>query len=122
MTVNRRPCSPSATSRHFSQLEGSLFLQSPARLDLVGVRNRQALPTFNRELWTVNFSLGPITCIDADVLRSEVASPVASHGFTCVQIHDHGNVFGKKFVAGGALVEIERLAAPQGRDARHLCG
>jgi len=37
-----------------------------------------------------------------------------------VQIHDQRNVFGKKFVAGGALVEIERLAAPQDGDARHF--
>jgi len=38
-----------------------------------------------------------------------------------VQIHNQRNVFGKKFVAGGALVEIERLAAAaQDGNARHL--
>src|SRR5438309_11649821 len=77
--------------------EGSLSLQSPARSDLVEVTNRQSLPTFNRERSAVNFSLGPVACIDADVLRSEVAGPVAGHGFARVQIHDQRNVFGKKF-------------------------
>src|SRR5216683_990268 len=103
-------------------LQRSRSVQSP-------VTNYQSPLTLDCELSTVDFSLGPIagphrSCairrIDANVLCSEVASPVAGHGFARVQIHYQRNVFGKKFVAGGAFVEIERLAAPQHRDARHL--
>src|SRR6266851_2630772 len=103
-------------------LQRSRSVQSP-------VTNYQSLLTLDCELSTVNFSPGSIagphrSCairrIDANVLCSEVASPVAGHGFARVQIHYQRNVFGKKFVAGGAFVEVERLAAPQHRDARHL--
>src|SRR6266568_1354091 len=65
-------------------------------------------------------SLGSVTSIDAHIFRGEVAGPVARPGFAGVQIHHQRNVLGKKLVAGGALVEIERLAAPQHRNARHL--
>src|ERR1700674_791400 len=66
------------------------------------------------------FRLSAVRRINADVFRREVAGPVASHGFARVQIHDERNVFGEKFIAGGALVEIERLAAPQPGNARHF--
>src|SRR5260370_1662646 len=62
--------------------------------------------------------LGPIGGIDPDVFRCEVAGPVTGSSFARVQIHYQWNVFGKKFVAGGARVEIERLAPPHPRDAR----
>src|SRR5712664_3268677 len=103
-------------------LERSRPVQSP-------VTNYQSPRTLDFELSTVNFSpgaiagprrLGAIRRIDANVLCSEVAGPVAGTGLACVQVHNQRNVFGKKFVAGGALVEIERLAAPQDGDARHL--
>src|SRR6266403_6322130 len=68
----------------------------------------------------VNFSLGPIGGVDPHVLRGEVAGPIAGLGFAGVQIHNQWNVLGEKFVAGGALVEIERLATPQHGDASHL--
>jgi len=55
--------------------------------------------------------LGSIRSIDADVFGREVAGPVAGGGFARVQIYDQWNVFAKKFVARGALVEIQRLAA-----------
>src|SRR6266436_3712255 len=64
--------------------------------------------------------LGPIGSIDAYILRGEVAGPVAGPGFSRVQIYDQRNVFAEKFVAGGTLVEIKRLAAPQYGNARHL--
>src|SRR5229473_5442499 len=84
------------------------------------VTNYQSPLTLDCELSIMEFSLGPIGGIDAHVLRREVAGPVARHGFTRVQIYNQRNVFGKKFVAGGALVEIERLAAAQDGNARHL--
>ena len=37
-----------------------------------------------------------------------------------MEIHDNMNVLLEKAVAGGALVEIERLAATQNRNARHV--
>ena len=58
--------------------------------------------------------------IDADVFRGEVASPVTGGRVARVQVHDDGNVFGEQPVAGGALVEIERLAAAQNGNAGHL--
>src|SRR5260370_12223542 len=64
--------------------------------------------------------LGPIGGIDPDVFRCEVAGPVTGSSFARVQIHHQRNVFAEKFVAGGAFVEIERLAAPQDGNARHF--
>src|SRR5258708_27064419 len=68
----------------------------------------------------VNLFLCSIRRIDADVLRREVARPIAGTGFAGVQVHNQRNVFGEKFVAGGALVEIQRLPAPQYGNACHL--
>src|SRR3981081_743402 len=63
--------------------------------------------------------LGAVTRIDADVLRGEIAGPVARNGPPCVQVHDQMDVRGEQAIAGGALVEIERLAAAQYVDAGH---
>src|SRR5882724_5015118 len=63
---------------------------------------------------------GAIGGVDADVFRGEIASPVARAGFAGVQIHNQRNVFGEEFVARGAFIEIDRLAASQYRDAGHL--
>src|SRR5258708_5330222 len=68
------------------------------------VTNYQSPLTLDCELSIMEFSLGPIGGIDAHVLRREVAGPVARTGFARVQVHNQGNVFGKKFVACGALV------------------
>ena len=112
---------PTGVDRRFRPWrKGALCLQSPTRPDIVGVTNHPSLLTFNFELSTFNPFSGPIRSIDADVLRREVAGPVAGHGFARVQVHNQRNVFGKKPVAGGAFVEIERLAAPQDGNARHL--
>src|SRR5713226_8680679 len=89
-------------------------------ITLEPVTNHQSPFTLNCELSTVDLFSSPVRRIDAHVLRREVAGPIAGHGFAGVQIHNQRNVFGKQFVAGGALVEIERLAAPQHRDARHF--
>src|SRR6266478_5915367 len=89
-------------------------------ITLEPVTNHQSPLTLNCELSTVDLFSSPVRRIDAHVLRREVASPVTGSSFARVQIHYQWNVFGKKFVAGGALVEIERLAAPQHRDARHF--
>src|SRR6266850_6401746 len=64
--------------------------------------------------------LGTIACVDPHIFCGEIARPVARCCFARVQIHDDQNVLREKFVAGGALVEIERLAAPQNRDSRLL--
>src|SRR5713101_4843809 len=64
--------------------------------------------------------LGSIRRIDPHILRREVASPIRCLGLARMQIHNHGDVLGKKLVAGRALIEIERLAAPQYGDASHL--
>src|SRR5713226_5540692 len=61
-----------------------------------------------------------VRSIDADILRREVAGPVAGHGFARMEIHYKRNVLRKKFVASSAFVEIERLAAAQYRNAGHL--
>src|SRR5580658_10817226 len=61
-----------------------------------------------------------VRSIDAHVLRGKVAGPVARGGGPGVQMQDNWNVLGEQAVAGGALIEIERTAAPQNRDARHL--
>src|SRR6266849_493803 len=89
-------------------------------ITLEPVTNHQSPLTLNCELSTVDLFSSPVRRIDAHVLRREVAGPVTGSSFARVQIHYQWNVFGKKFVAGGALVEIERLAAPQHRDARHF--
>src|SRR5713101_69993 len=89
-------------------------------ITLEPVTNHQSPLTLNCELSTVDLFSSPVRRIDAHVLRREVAGPIAGHGFAGVQIHYQRNVFGKKFVAGGAFVEIERLAAPQHRNARHF--
>src|SRR5260370_18685570 len=64
--------------------------------------------------------LGAVRSIDADVLRREVAGPEPRHGLARVQIHNQWNMLSEKLVACGALVEIERLATPQDRGARHF--
>src|SRR5712691_948709 len=89
-------------------------------ITLEPVTNHQSPLTLNCELSTVDLFSSPVRRIDAHVLCREVAGPVTGSSFARVQIHYQWNVFGKKFVAGGALVEIERLAAPQHRDARHF--
>src|SRR6266446_4128200 len=89
-------------------------------ITLEPVTNHQSPLTLNCELSTVDLFSSPVRRIDAHVLRREVAGPIAGHGFAGVQIHYQRNVFGKKFVAGGAFVEIERLLAPQHRNARHF--
>src|SRR5713101_9190486 len=89
-------------------------------ITLEPVTNHQSPLTLNCELSTVDLFSSPVRRIDAHVLRREVAGPIAGHGFAGVQIHNQRNVFGKQFVAGGALVEIERLTAPQNGNARHL--
>src|SRR6267378_6068590 len=63
--------------------------------------------------------LGTVGRIDTDVLRGEVAGPVACAGGAGVQVHHDGHVVGQEFVAGGALVEIEGLAAAEYRDSGH---
>ena len=37
-----------------------------------------------------------------------------------MEIHDDVNVLFEKAIAGGALVEVERLAAAKNRDASHV--
>jgi hypothetical protein len=37
-----------------------------------------------------------------------------------MQIQNDRDVFGEQAVAGSAFIEMERTAAPQNRDARHL--
>src|SRR2546430_1650703 len=71
-------------------------------------------PTGNGREW-----LCAITGVDADVLRGEIARPITGFGRPRVQIHDDGYVVREETVAGGALVEVERLAAAQHRNARH---
>src|SRR5256885_11632083 len=62
---------------------------------------------------------GAIAGVDADVFRGEVAGPVAGAFAAGVQIHDDGDVVGEQAIAGGALVEVERLAAAEDVDAGH---
>src|SRR5215813_12534566 len=62
---------------------------------------------------------GAVGGVDADVFGGEVAGPVARDGFAGVKIDDDGNVVGKKFVAGGAFVEIEGLATFEDFDSNH---
>src|SRR6267142_1130582 len=63
--------------------------------------------------------LGSVGGIDANVIGSEVAGPVARNGFACVEVHDDGNSFCQQLVACGAFVKIERLAAPEDLDSGH---
>src|SRR5712672_2682577 len=63
--------------------------------------------------------LGTVGRIDANVLRGEVAGPVACAGGAGVQVQDDRHVVGEEFVAGGAFVEIEGLAAAEYRDPGH---
>jgi hypothetical protein len=54
---------------------------------------------------------GSIAGVDADVFRGEIAGPVAGGRPAAVQIHNEQDVRLQQTVAGGAFVEIQRLAA-----------
>ncbi len=78
------------------------------------------MPTACRAPTNLRKALGAVAGIDAHVFGGEVAGPIAGHGWAGVEIHDDGNVLGQQTIAGSALVEIERLAAAEDCQARHL--
>src|SRR5712692_3902007 len=91
-------------------------------------RPRLPLRFFNFQLSTVGLypvtiggsdRSGAVRRIDADILRREVAGPIARLGFPRVQVHNQRNVFGEKTVVRGAFVEIQRLPAAQDGNSRH---
>src|SRR5260370_41715910 len=61
---------------------------------------------------------GAVRGVDADVLRSEVAGPVASAGGACVQVKNDRNVFGEQAVSGGSVVVNLGGAAAEDGDVR----
>src|SRR3974377_246330 len=64
--------------------------------------------------------LSSIRSVDAHIFRGEIASPVVRRRSSSVQVDDDMDVFFQQTVAGGALVEIDRLAATQHGDAGHI--
>jgi len=62
---------------------------------------------------------GAVAGIDAHVFGGEVASPITSPRFSCVQIHDNGNVLGEKAIRSGAFIERDRLAFAENSDSGH---
>src|SRR2546423_12427788 len=68
-------------------------------------------------------SAGRASCsirgVDPDVFCGEVAGPVTGFGGPGTQIHYDGDVLRKKTIAGGALVEVQRLTATQHGNSRH---
>ena len=74
---------------------------------------------FDFQLSTVNVLLGAVTGVDADVFRGEIAGPIARDGAACVQVQHDVDVRREEPIAGGALVEINGLAAAQDVDAGH---
>src|SRR5262249_1986995 len=63
--------------------------------------------------------LSAITRVDADVFGGEVAGPVARAFAAGVQVHHDRHVVGEQAVAGGALVEVERLSPAEHVNAGH---
>src|SRR5260370_7370047 len=63
--------------------------------------------------------LGAIAGIDADILRGEVAGPVAGARIARVQVHHDGHMVRQEAVAGSAFVEIEPLAPAEDGNSRH---
>ena len=64
--------------------------------------------------------LGAIAGVDAHVFGGEVAGPIAGSGATSVEIDDKVDMRFEQAVAGGAFVEIQRLAFAQDGNARHV--
>src|SRR5579859_2513341 len=67
----------------------------------------------------ISCALGAVGGVDADVFGGEIAGPVAGGGLARVKMKDDGDVVGEEFVAGGAFVEIEGLAAFENFDSGH---
>src|SRR5260370_25207023 len=63
--------------------------------------------------------LGAIAGIDADILRGEVAGPVAGARIARVQVHHDGHLVRQEAAAGSPFVEIERLAPAAGGNSPH---
>src|SRR5260370_41208176 len=63
--------------------------------------------------------LGAVAGIDADILRGEVAGPVTGACIASVQVYHDRHMVGQEAVAGGAFVEIERLAPAEDGKSRH---
>ena len=62
---------------------------------------------------------GAITRINAYIFCCEVARPIPCHRAARMHIHDDGDVLGEQAVTRGALVEVQRPATAQHRNARH---
>src|SRR5581483_1189349 len=71
------------------------------------------------DLWSVASFLSPVRRVNPHVLCSEITGPVGRLGWTGMQVDDDGHVLREEPVGRGALVEIQRLPAPQNLEARH---
>src|ERR1700693_3306698 len=87
----------------------------------IGRRDAAIVPRWGAALLRPykGYGLRAIAGVDADIFRGEIAGPVTGDGAAGVKIHDDRDVLGEQAVAGGALVEVERLAAAQDANAGH---
>src|SRR6202140_5150281 len=63
---------------------------------------------------------GTIAGVDAHIFRGEIARPIARNGAAGAHIHNDWDVFGEQSITCGSLVKVQRLAAAQNRNTRHL--
>src|SRR5271166_5912040 len=89
--------------------------RAPASANLRKPRFASSSPAGNG-----NPSLRAVARVDAHVFCGEVAGPITRRSPPRVQIQYELHMFFEQAIADGPLVEIQRLATAQNRDAGHL--